>query len=39
MEHIIANNNKIKKYLRWFPKKNNLSRIVKSCISWEKKLK
>ena len=39
MEHIIANNNKIKKYLKWFPKKNNLSRIVKSCISWEKKLK
>lgn len=39
MEHIIANNNKIKKYLRWFPKKNNLSIIVKSCISWEKKLK
>ena len=39
MEHIIANNNKIKKYLRWFPKKNNLSIIVKSGISWEKKLK
>ena len=28
MEHIIANNNKIKKYLRWFPKKNNLSRRI-----------
>ena len=39
MEHIIANNNKIKNYLKWFPKKNNLPLIVKSCIKWEKKIK
>ena len=39
MEHIISNNTKIKNYLKWFPKKNNLSAIVKSCISWEKKIK
>ena len=39
MEYIIANNKKIKKFLRWKPKKNNLNRIVKSCIKWEKRFK
>ena len=36
MEMIIANNNKIRKLLNWKVKKNNLKRIVKSCIHWEK---
>jgi UDP-glucose 4-epimerase len=35
---IIASNNRLKKFLRWEPKFNNLSKIVKSCIIWEKKL-
>ncbi len=36
---IIASNNKIKKFLKWKPKFNNLTKIVKSCIVWEKKIK
>ena len=35
---IIASNNKLKKFIKWKPKFNNLSKIVKSCIDWEKKL-
>ena len=38
METIIADNKKIKKFLRWKPNKNNLKKIVRSCIKWEKKL-
>ena len=38
MEEIIANNKKIKRFLKWRPKKNILSKIVKSCIKWEKKI-
>ena len=34
---IIASNNKLKKFINWKPKFNNLNKIVKSCISWEKK--
>ena len=34
---IIATNNKLKKFIKWKPKFNNLNIIVKSCISWEKK--
>ena len=34
---IIASNNKIKRFLKWKPKFNNLNTIVKSCISWEKR--
>ena len=36
---IIANNNKLKKLIKWKPKFNNLSVMVKSSINWEKKLK
>ena len=39
MEQIISDNKKIKRYLKWSPRKNNLTWIVKSCISWEKKIK
>ncbi len=39
MEQIISDNKKIKRYLKWSPKKNNLTWIVKSCIFWEKKIK
>ncbi len=34
---IIAANNKLKNFIKWKPKFNNLNTIVKSCISWEKK--
>ena len=36
---IIASNNKLKKFVNWKPKFNSLSKIVKSCIAWEKKIK
>ena len=35
---IIASNNKLKKFVKWKPKFNNLGKIVKSCIAWEKKI-
>lgn len=35
---IIASNNSLTKFLKWKPKFNNLSKIVKSCIVWEKKI-
>ena len=35
---IIASNKKLKKFIKWKPKFNNLNTIVKSCISWEKRL-
>ena len=30
-------NNKLKRFIKWRPKFNNLNTIVKSCISWEKR--
>jgi len=36
---IIAVNNNLKKFINWKPKFNNLGKIVKSCIVWEKKIK
>jgi UDP-glucose 4-epimerase len=39
MEEIIADNSKIQNFIKWKPKKNSLSYIVKSCIKWEKKIK
>ena len=36
---IIASNKELKKFIKWKPKFNNLSKIVKSCIVWENKLK
>ena len=38
MAKIIANSTKLKKYINWKPKFNNLNLIVKSCIKWEEKL-
>ena len=35
---IIASNNRLIKFIKWSPKFNNLSKIVKSCIKWEKKI-
>ena len=35
---IIASNDKLIKFLKWRPKFNNLSKIVKSCLDWEKKI-
>ena len=37
LEKIIAANNKLKKFIKWKPKFNNLNTIVKSCINWEKR--
>ena len=34
---IIASNKQLKKFIKWKPKFNNLSKIVKSCIKWERK--
>ena len=34
---IIASNKKLKKFVKWKPKFNNLNTIVKSCINWEKR--
>ena len=36
---IIATNNKLKNFVNWRPKFDNLSKIVKSCIIWEKKIR
>ena len=38
LKQIIADNTKIKKFLNWKPKYNKLSIMVRSSISWEKKL-
>ena len=35
---IIASNNKLNNFIKWKPKFNNLGKIVKSCIVWEKKI-
>ena len=37
MEIIVANNKKLKKFIKWKPKFNNVSKIVNSCLKWEKK--
>ena len=34
---IIASNNKLMRFIRWKPKFNNLEKIVKSCLIWEKR--
>ena len=34
---IIAVNNKLKRFIKWNPKFNNLNFMVKSCLKWEKK--
>jgi len=36
MEIIIAKNKNLKKFIKWQPRYDNLSTIVKSCILWEK---
>ena len=38
-EHAVANIKKLKKYLKWRPKYNDLTKIVKDCLLWEKKIK
>ena len=35
---IIATNNKLKNFVKWSPKFDNLSKIVKSCIIWERNI-
>ena len=32
-----ASNNKLMRFIRWKPKFNNLRKIVKSCLIWEKR--
>ena len=34
----IADIKRLKETIRWKPKYNNISKIVKSCLKWEKKL-
>ena len=36
---IIASNNKLRRFVKWRPKFNNLTKIVKSCIVWEKNIR
>jgi len=38
LKQIIADNSKLKKFLNWNPKYNNLSVMVKSSIKWEKEI-
>ena len=38
VEKLVAETTKIKKYIKWTPKYNNLKTIIKSSIEWEKKL-
>ena len=35
---IIASNNNLNNFIKWKPKFNDLRKIVKSCLAWEKKL-
>jgi len=35
----IANSNKLKNFIKWKPKYNDLNLIIKSCLDWEKKIK
>jgi len=35
----IADNSKLKRFIKWAPKYNNLKKMIKSSIDWEKKLK
>ena len=39
MVKIIGDNSKLKRFIKWRPKFNNLKKIVRSCIVWENKLK
>jgi len=38
IESSIANNNNLKNFIKWKPRYNNLSFIIKSCMNWEKKV-
>ena len=38
LSQIISDNTKLKNFLRWKPKYNNLKLMVNSCIKWERKL-
>jgi UDP-glucose 4-epimerase len=38
LSQIIANNSKLKKFLKWRPNYNNLKTMVKSSVKWERKL-
>ena len=35
---MVAKINNLKKFLKWKPKFNNLEKMVKSSVNWEKKL-
>ena len=38
LSQIIANNNKLKRFINWKPRFLNLNNIVKTCLRWERKL-
>ena len=37
-EKLVADVNKINKYIKWQPRYNNLKKIIESSINWEKKI-
>ena len=39
IESSIANNNNLKNFIKWKPKYDNLSLIIKGCLAWEKIIK
>jgi UDP-glucose 4-epimerase len=39
VSHIYANTKRLRKILKWKPKYNNINKIIKSAINWEKHLK
>ena len=36
MVKVISDNRKLKKFINWKPKYNNLGKIIKTCLNWEK---
>ena len=39
VEKIVAETSKIKKFIKWEPKHNDLEKIIKSSVDWEKKIR
>ncbi len=39
VEKIVAETSKIKKFIKWEPKHNDLKKIIKSSVDWEKKIR
>ena len=39
LSKIIASNNNLLKFIKWTPKHNKIEKMVKSCLTWEKKIR